>query len=132
MINLLIGAILAIIGGIIGQIVESRFLRKNKRNEYIAKLEVDAVVWIYPLFKKIMTYLDHQNKDNPKFEDAEKIVVDSDARFWEIRLLLPSGIPECWIACRNAVIEKNRDEATKQAQLAFPIMCERFDLKEFP
>lgn len=132
MINLLIGATLAIIGGIIGQIVESRFLRKNKRNEYIAKLEVDAVVWIYPLFKKIMSYLDHQNRDNPKFEDAKRVVIDSDARFWEIRLLLPPGVPECWIACRNAVIEKNRDEATKQAQLAFPIMCKRFDLKEFP
>lgn len=131
-VTILIGAILAIAGGFIGQITESRLLRKNKRNEYIAKLEVDACVWIYPLFKKIMTYLDYQNRTSPKFEDAEKIFRDNEVRFWENRLLLPQGIPECWIACRNAVREKDRDEATRQAQIAFPIICKRFELKEFP
>ncbi len=131
-IGAIIGAVSAIVGGIIGKLIESWLLRKNKRNEYIAKLEVDACVWIYPLFKKIMGVLDHQNRTSPKFEEAEKIVGDNNAQFWEKRLLLPPGVSECWLGCRNAIKDRDQDMATNYAQKAFPKICKRFGLKEFP
>jgi len=127
-----IGAMIALAGTVLARFLDSKWRRKDKRNEYIAKLEVDACVWIYPLFKKIMYYLDHDNKEDPKFEEAKKIIRDNNDLFWEKRLLFPPGVPECWMACRNAVEEEDGEKATNQAQIAFPIICKRFGLEEFP
>ncbi|MEK7507784.1 MAG: hypothetical protein AAB602_01720 [Patescibacteria group bacterium] len=124
-----LGAILGIAGSIVGQFIDSRLRRKTRRNEYIAEREVDACVWIYPEFKKIMLHLDRKD---PDFQNARKIVDDDNDRFWDNRLLLPPGVPEAWIYCRNAILDRNKEEATRQAQIAFPIICKEFGLKEFP
>lgn len=84
--SIIAGALIAIIGGIVGQVVNSNLRRKNKRNEYIAEREVDACVWIYPLFKQIMLFLECSI---PDFQAAKKIVLDNEIRFWDNRLLLP-------------------------------------------
>ncbi|MEK7115184.1 MAG: hypothetical protein AAB847_02390 [Patescibacteria group bacterium] len=128
-VSIITGAVIAIIGGIIGQVVNSNLRRKNKRNEYIAELEVNACVWIYPLFKQIMLFLE---RSDPDFQTARKIVLDNEVRFWNNRLLLPSGVPEAWLYCRNSVLEGKKEEATRWAQIAFPLICKRFGIKEFP
>ena len=131
--NIIIIAISAAVGGAVGSIIsqffDSRLRRKNKRNEYIAELEVDACVWIYPKFKWVMLYMGLQD---PDFQNALKLVNDSNDRFWDSRLLLPPGVPEAWIGCRNAIAKNDKSEATRNAQIAFPIICKRFDIKEFP
>ena len=109
-VSIITGAVIAIIGGIIGQVVNSNLRRKNKRNEYIAELEVNACVWIYPLFKQIMLFLE---RSDPDFQTARKIVLDNEVRFWNNRLLLPSGVPEAWLYCRNSVLEGKNEEAIR-------------------
>ena len=124
-----LGALLAIAGGVIGQLVDSRLRRGNKRNEYIAEREVNACVWIYPKFKLIVFYL---NREVPDFQGAQKVVGDNNALFLDNRLLLPKGVPEAWVYCRNAVVNRNKKDAIRWAHKAFPIICRRFDLEEFP
>ena len=127
--SVILGAVMALAGTILVQVLDTWWRRKNKRNEYIAQLEVDACVWIYPKFKLVMFYLD---RPNPDFQDADELVNTNNERFWDNRLLLPPGVPEAWIYCRNAIVSRNKDEALRQAQIAFPLICKRFGLKEFP
>lgn len=126
---IVLGAVLGIAGGVASQFIDSLLRRKNRRNEYIAEREIDACVWIYPQFKWIMLYLD---KENPDFQSAEKVITDNNERFWDNRLLLPPGVPEAWIYCRGAVHKRDKEGAMHQAQIAFPLLCKRFDIKEFP
>lgn len=126
---IILGATIALAGTVLVRFLDSRWRRKDKRNEYIAELEVDACVWIYPKFKLIMFYLSCEVLD---FQNANKIVNENKERFWDNRLLLPPGVPEAWIGCRNAIANKNKDEAAHYAQMAFPLICKRFDIKEFP
>ncbi len=126
----ILGAIIALAGTALVRFLDSRWRRKDKRNEYIAELEVDACVWIYPKFKLIMYYLEDRN--HPDFQSAEKLVLDNEKLFWDKRLLLPQGVPEAWLGCREAIRKKDKNGATGWTQIAFPIICKRFGLKEFP
>jgi len=127
--HIVLGAILAIAGGVIARFFDSRLRRKDKRNELLAERELDACVWIYPLFKLIMFYLD---RENPDFQSAKKLVSENNARFWDNRLLLPPGVPEDWIACRNAIANGEKEKALDHAQFAFPKICKTVGIKEFP
>lgn len=112
----ILGAVLAIAGGIMGQLVESWLLKKNKLNELTVERQLNACVWIYPLFKKIDAHLE---KTKPDFEGAKKTLSDNEEGFWENRLLLPGRCPDAWISCRNAVSSRDKGEALAQAHCGY-------------
>jgi len=129
-VGIIIGTIISISGNVLSQFIESKLRRRNKLNELIAERQLDACVWIYPLFKKIEAYLT-TSEANPNFEKAKRIVLDNEDEFWGKRLLFPGRVHDAWINCKNAVLNQDKDEATKQAHKGYEEVYDSLKVKPF-
>jgi hypothetical protein len=117
MLNIILGGILAILGGIIGTWLQSKYARKIRMNQIIAEKRVTANEEAYVRMKIIESIL-HQG--DLKIALA-KIAKDQE---WLIRsrLYLPGRFPDMWFEIRNTLdsaLELERKLSISDKEKAF-------------
>lgn len=103
MLQVIVGGLLAILGGIIGMWWQARNARRIRMDEIIAERKVKANAEAYARMKTISSMLIQASPD----ETLKKILVYEGWFFGE-RLFLPGKFPDKWLSIRNGLSKAQR------------------------
>jgi len=98
MLQVTVGGLLAILGGMIGMWYQARNARRIRMDEIIAERKVKANAEAYRRMKTIESMLIQASPE----ETLKKILDDEDWFFGE-RLFLPGKFPDKWLSIRNGL-----------------------------
>ena len=114
--KILLGGLLAILGGFIATWYQAKKARKIRMDEVIAVKKVDANAEAYVKMKGIVSLLAQS-----KLQDALKVILANESWLFSNRLFLPGKFPDKWLTIRNNVNEAIRLEKQpeKAKELAF-------------
>ena len=96
MLELLLGAFLAILGGWGAIWFQQRYARKIRMDEITAERKVTANAEAYAYVKEVKSSLLQKNT-----EDTLKLVLAREEWFFSNRLFLPGKFPAKWLSIRN-------------------------------
>lgn len=102
MIKVIIGGILAIIGGIIGRFLEAKYARRVKKEEIIAEKQIFAIQGAYDRATRIKGML--LMGTTKEARDAMREYSDW---FFANRLFLPHRFSENWITIQSNIAKKD-------------------------
>lgn len=94
--QVLLGGLLATLGGIIGIRLQAKYARKIKMDEVVAEKKVIVSAEAYSHIKKIASIVVRSS-----LEDALKNVLQYEEWFFSNRLFLPGKFPDKWLSIRN-------------------------------
>ena len=117
MLKILLGGLLAILGGLIATWYQVKKMRKIRMEEVIAEKKVDANNEAYIRIKNIVLQLAQST-----LQDVQRIFKENETWFFSNRLFLPGKFPNKWITIRNKVheairLEKQPEKANELALL---------------
>ncbi|HTU64325.1 MAG TPA: hypothetical protein VMF52_00125 [Steroidobacteraceae bacterium] len=98
MLDTIIGGLLAIAGGIIGQIITARMVRKTRMDETIAERKVEANAEGYSRVKQIQGMWIQASQ-----EQTQAAMYGHEDWFFKTRLFLPGKFPDLWMQVRNDI-----------------------------
>ncbi len=100
MLEVVIGGILAILGGIAGVWIQARFALDIKMDEIVAEKKVQANQEAYSRIKTIEAMLTQAT-----LEDVKKQFYEYDDWFFNTRLFLPDNFPDKWLSIKSNLIK---------------------------
>lgn len=100
MIELLVGALLAIIGGIAGQLFQARLVRRIRMDERIAERKIEANAAAYRHMKEIASSLTQKTD-----EEVLEYMTIHEGWLFDNRLFLPGKFADKWLAIRNGLYQ---------------------------
>lgn len=100
MFEVIIGGILAILGGIAGVWIQARFALDIKMDEIVAEKKVQANQEAYSRIKTIEAMLTQAT-----LEDVKKQFYDYDEWFFNVRLFLPDNFSDKWLSIKSNLIK---------------------------
>jgi hypothetical protein len=100
MLPVVIGGMLAILGGIIGVSIQAMYARKIKMDEIIAGKKVEANNGAYGRIKTIEAMLTQS-----ELEDVSNKFDEYDEWFFNTRLFLPCKFPDKWLSIKSNLIK---------------------------
>ncbi len=118
MLNILLGGILAILGGIVGAWLQAKYARRTRMDQIIAERAVDANSEAYAHMKDIEAKLIQETLQN-----TYKTILKHQEWLIRSRLYLPGRFPDKWFTIRNKLGKAVRLEQ----QLAKPIAQQTAD-----
>jgi hypothetical protein len=103
--HILLGGLLAILGGMIGKRLEAKYARKIRMDQIIAERTVDASAQAYAYMKDIEGRLIQDTLEN-----IYTRVLKREGWLITSRLYLPGKFPDKWFAIRNRLAKAIRRE----------------------
>lgn len=97
LLNVIVGGLLAIAGGIVGAAVQARYARKRRMEEITAERKVTVNGDAYARAKRIETVLIHEG-----IEASLALMQSHEEWFWSNRLFMPGKFAQIWLDIRNA------------------------------
>lgn len=98
MIEVIIGGILAILGGMVSIWFQTSRARKNRMEEIIAEKKVQINAEAYSRMKEIEAMLIQESPKN-----TLKTIIDHEVWFLNTRLFLPGKFPDKWLSIRKGL-----------------------------
>lgn len=108
LLQVLLGGLLATLGGIIGIRLQAKYARKIKMDEITAEKKVIANAEAYSRIKKIASMFIPSS-----LEDTLRKILEYEEWFFNNRLFLPGKFPDKWLTLRNGIAKLVR--LSKQA-----------------
>jgi len=105
MIEIIVGGILATIGGMVGIWLQAKSARKIRMEEAIAEKKVQINAEAYSHMKTISSMLIQAS-----LEDTYKTIIDLEDWFFNARIFLPGKFPDKWLSVRNGLSKAKRLE----------------------
>jgi len=117
MLKVLLGGLLAILGGLIATWYQAKKARKIRMDEVIAEKKVTANAEAYAKMKDIQSQLALST-----LQDVLKVLLENESWLFGNRLFLPGKFPDKWLTIRNNVneamkLEKQPEKADELAYL---------------
>jgi len=103
MLNILLGGILAILGGIAGAWLQAKYARRTRMDQIIAERAVDANSEAYAHMKDIEAKLVQDTLQN-----TYRTILKQQEWLIKSRLYLPGRFPDKWFAIRNKLTKAVR------------------------
>ena len=100
MLEVVIGGILAILGGIAGVWIQAKYARKIKMDEIIAEKKIEVNQEAYNRIKKIEAMLIQST-----LEEVKKKFHEYDDWFFNARIFLPTNFPDKWLSIKSNLIK---------------------------
>ncbi len=100
MLQVIVGGVLAILGGIAGVWIQARYARKIKMDEIIAEKKIEANREAYNRIKMIEAMLIQAT-----LEDVKKKLDEDSDWFFNARLFLPADFPGKWLSIKSNLIK---------------------------
>lgn len=110
MLNVLLGGLLAILGGLIGMWLQARYARKIKMDEVTAEKKVAANAEAYTRMKVIESMLPQAT-----LKATLKQILEYEEWFFNTRLFLPGRFPDKWLSIRNQLTKAVRLEESLES-----------------
>jgi hypothetical protein len=110
MLNVLLGGLLAILGGLIGMWLQAKYARKIKMDQIIAEKKISANAEAYKCMKVIESML-----SQAALEDTLKKIYKYEEWFFSTRLFLPGRFPDKWLSIRNQLSKAVRLEKSLES-----------------
>lgn len=105
MLQVLVGGLLAILGGILGMWLQARYTRRIRMDEVTAEKKITTNAEAYTRMIKIASMLRQSTN-----EETYSIIIDDQSWFFNARLFLPGKFPNKWISIRNGLSKALRLE----------------------
>ena len=96
MLNIILGGLLAILGGIVGAWLQAKYARRTRMDQIIAERAVDANTGAYVYMKDIEAKLTQDTLQN-----TYKAILKQQEWLIRSRLYLPGRFPDKWFTIRN-------------------------------
>lgn len=114
MLKIILGGLLAILGGFFATWYQAKKARKIRMDEVIAEKKVTANAEAYAKMKDIASRLLQET-----FQNVLKVIIENESWLFENRLFLPGKFPNKWLSIRNNVyraieVEKQSPEKTNE------------------
>lgn len=103
MLQVIVGGLIAILGGIIGMWFQAKNARRIKMDEIIAEKKVEVNAEAYKRMKVISSMLVQTST-----EETLKKILNEEEWFFNVRLFLPGKFPDKWLSIRNGLSKAQR------------------------
>jgi len=119
--KVILGAVTALAGGVITQILQARYAGKKKLDELVVEKKIAACEEAYIIMKRVQSALvagDTITKENLQ---AALCFFLTDKEEWLLRsrLFLPGKFPDLWFAIRNDISEAIKMESSATGSAAY-------------
>lgn len=92
MLQVLVGGLLAILGGILGMWIQARYTRRIRMDKITAEKKVNTNAEAYTRMVEIASMLRQSTN-----EETYKKIIEYDSWFFSARLFLPGKFPNKWL-----------------------------------
>jgi hypothetical protein len=119
--KIVLGAVFAIAGSVITQIIQANHARKKKLDEIVAEKKISACTDAYIMMKRVESVLATRNTITKDIlhEALDFFLLDKEEWLLRSRLFLPGKFPSLWFAIRNDIAEAIRMETNETGSAAY-------------